>query len=534
MKETILIVGSGASGVHFALTVLKKGFNVTMLDVGHPKPEVVNPNDSLNALKRNLNDPASYFLGNDYRGVFFPSTGGEYYGTPPNKDYVFSGVDNFNYQAQGFAPLMSFARGGLAEAWTGGVYPFNDDDLQDFPFGYRELKPYYEEVAQRIGVCGEQDDLARLMPVHDHLLTPLKLDAHSELLLQKYKNKRAGLNQKQGFYMGRSRLAVLSRDKNGRKACDYLGRCLWGCPTESFYTPSLTLRECQSYSNFRYIPNVFVTHFRLNRKSEIESVAAESPQKSTSHNFKADKVVLAAGTLASANILLKTIYHHTGEIVKLRGLMDNRQILVPFVNLSMIGQNFDPNTYQYHQLAVGIAAEDPEHNVHAQITTLKTALVHPIIQKIPFDFKTSLFLFRHLHAALGLLNVNFSDHRRSTNYLTLNEQDLKLVIHYTPPESEPLRIKQGLKKLRAGLLKLGCIALPGMAHTRPMGASVHYAGTVPMSSNKNTLTCSNFCQSHDFDNLFFADGSSFPFLPAKNLTFTLMANATRIADSVFK
>jgi len=533
MKDTILVVGSGASGVHFALTVLRKGYNVTMLDVGHTKPEVVNPIDSLNALKRNLDDPASYFLGNDYRGVFFPNTRGEYYGTPPNKDYVFSGVDNFSYQAKGFAPLMSFARGGLAEAWTGGVYPFNDHDLQTFPFGYGELKPHYEEVAQRIGISGEKDDLARLMPVHEHLLAPLKLDSHSELLLQKYQKKRSKLNQKNRFFLGRSRLAVISRDKNGRKACDYLGRCLWGCPTESFYTPSLTLRECQSFSNFKYVPNVFVTHFNLNGKSEIESVAAETLENGTSQTFKADKVVLAAGTLASAHILLKTIYHHTGEIVKLCGLMDNRQILVPFVNLSMIGKNFDPDTYQYHQLAVGIESEKPEHNVHAQITTLKTALVHPIIQKVPFDLKTSLFLFRHLHAALGLLNVNFSDFRRSENYLTLDQPDLKLILHYSPPETEKQKIKKALNKLRAGLLKLGCIPLPGMTHTRPMGASVHYAGTVPMSSRKSTLTCSNFGQSHDFENLFFADGSSFPFLPAKNLTFTLMANATRIADSVF-
>ena len=34
MKDRILIVGSGASGVHFALSVLRKGYEVVMLDVG--------------------------------------------------------------------------------------------------------------------------------------------------------------------------------------------------------------------------------------------------------------------------------------------------------------------------------------------------------------------------------------------------------------------------------------------------------------------------------------------------------------------
>ena len=39
--------------------------------------------------------------------------------------------------------------------------------------------------------------------------------------------------------------------------------------------------------------------------------------------------------------------------------------------------------------------------------------------------------------------------------------------------------------------------------------------------------------SSDIENLYFADGSTFPDLPAKNLTFTLMANASRIAEEAF-
>ena len=55
----------------------------------------------------------------------------------------------FRFQADGFSPLFSFATGGLAEAWTGGCYPFDNAELHAFPFGYRELEPYYSEVARR-------------------------------------------------------------------------------------------------------------------------------------------------------------------------------------------------------------------------------------------------------------------------------------------------------------------------------------------------------------------------------------------------
>jgi choline dehydrogenase-like flavoprotein len=66
-----------------------------------------------------------------------------------------------------------------------------------------------------------------------------------------------------------------------------------------------------------------------------------------------------------------------------------------------------------------------------------------------------------------------------------------------------------------------------------MGASVHYAGALPMSETPAPLTCSREGRSHDFENLYFVDGTTFPFLPSKNLTFTLMANAIRIAERAF-
>ena len=54
-----------------------------------------------------------------------------------------------------------------------------------------------------------------------------------------------------------------------------------------------------------------------------------------------------------------------------------------------------------------------------------------------------------------------------------------------------------------------------------------------MTGTPAPLTTSRDGRSRDFDNLFFVDGTTFPFLPAKNLTFTLMANAARIADTAF-
>lgn len=535
--DKIVIVGSGASGVHFALSVLEKGYEVLMLDVGYEHPEVVNPEDNFNDLKNNLSDSAKYFLGQNYEAVIYPDFKSEYYGFPPSKNYVFLKPSIFKFQSNGFAPLFSFAKGGLAEVWTGGVYPFNDHELGDFPFSYDNIRPYYVEIANQIGITGVRDDLERFFPYHENIVEPLDLDEHSKALISEYEKHSDYLNNKLKCYFGRSRLATLSRDKEDRKGCTYVGRCLWGCPSKALYTPSITLRKCQKYSNFEYIPNMYVSHFKYNSKRLITSVIAESEKNKDSCEFPLDKLVLAAGTLSSSKIFMDSIFKNTGEIIKLPGLMDNRQIMMPFINLRMVGKPYNPESYQYNQIALGIESERPQEYIHGLITTLKTALIHPIIQNMPFDLKTSIFMFRNVHAALGVVNINLHDVRREDNYLTLGMNKKlthsNLVIKYSPKKNEKTLIKQAIKKVTKALYKLGCIAPPRMIHIRPMGASVHYSGTIPMSTKKTPLTSSKYCQSHDFENLYIVDGTTFPFLPAKNLTFTLMANAVRVADSVF-
>ena len=66
MTPTVTVIGSGASGVHFALTVLEKGGSVRMVDVGRLGRAAVLPGATLNGLKSQLPDPAEYFLGRDF------------------------------------------------------------------------------------------------------------------------------------------------------------------------------------------------------------------------------------------------------------------------------------------------------------------------------------------------------------------------------------------------------------------------------------------------------------------------------------
>ena len=493
----IVVVGSGAGGVHFALSLLKKGRAVTMIDVGKVGPEPVAPASTLNDLKETLDDPSSYFLGPRNEAVLFPGDSDEYYGFPPNKQHVFEHLPGFAFDADGFAPLFSFARGGLAQAWTGGCYPLNDDELEAFPFSYTEIEPHYAEVARRIGISGSVDDLARFMPVHAHLLPPLDADPHSVQLLEKYDRHRDWLNRKLGCHMGRTRVATLSRALDARKPCEYLGRCLWGCPIEALYTPSLTLRECLTFPGFNYVPATEALCFRIGTDGRVTSLVVRSATGGSEQEVPLETLVLAAGTLASSKIVMSSVLRDTGETIRLDGLMDNRQVLVPFVNLNMIGHQFSAETYQYHLVGMAIEGDHPDDYVHGQVTTLKTALLHPFIQRLPFDMRTSLYVTRALHGALGLVNVNFRDRRRDGNYVTLDTKpaaDPALLVRYRPEEDEAARVRAGVRKIKRALLRLGCIVPPGMAHVRPSPRNRRRIWKRPWYNPMNRAPCGRIPQ----------------------------------------
>lgn len=527
MTRRVLVVGSGPSAVHFAQTVLEKGYEVTMIDLGRTGLSPEMPDKSFPDLKEQLDDPARFFLGEQFEGVHLPDTSGEFYDFPPGKQFALVQ----RQEHDGFMPLQSHGRGGLAELWTAGCYPFDDGDLHEFPFDLASIAPCYDEVARRIGVSGTDDDLTQFFPRHAHLLPPLRLDAASQSFLDAYNARRERVNRKYNAFVGHTRVATLSERMADRDACQYLGRCMWGCPRQALYTPSLTLAELERKREFRYLPGRRVERVTLGSDGAAEALVCRRVADGVEEQYPIERIALAAGTLGSAEILLRSLANNSSRAPKLTGLMDNRQVLVPFVQWRMLGQRRDESSYQYHLIGMGIPGATPAEYVHAQITTLTSALLHPVLQRLPFDLRTAIAIGRVASAALGLVNVNFSDHRRSSCRAWLEGDNLK--VRYVPPDDEPRRLSETLKTVRRVLRELGCFVPPGMTHVRPMGASAHYAGLVPMTTTRTPLGASPQGQSWDVPNLYLVDGITFPSLPSKNLTFTLMANSVRIAREAF-
>src|SRR5206468_3886015 len=157
----------------------------------------------------------------------------------------------------GFAASMSLARGGLGAGWSAGVFPFTDDELRDMGLGLDELRPHYDAVTERIGVCGAGDDLEAFLPPSPSMMPPLELDSNAEVVLTRYQRRRAALNAA-AFFLGRTRLAACTERHRERGPYAYLDLDYWADPDRSVYRPQWTLEELVRAPNFTYLDRRFV------------------------------------------------------------------------------------------------------------------------------------------------------------------------------------------------------------------------------------------------------------------------------------
>jgi choline dehydrogenase-like flavoprotein len=263
-------------------------------------------------------------------------------------------------------------------------------------------------------------------------------------------------------------------------------------------------------------------------------VTAEPLEGGEPVRFELGRLVLAAGALCTTKILLDSIFRRSGRIEAAGGLMDNRQVHVPFLTLGLIGTEVDTSAYQFHQIAFGLDRGVPARYVHGQITTLKAASLHPILQSLPMDLRSALSAFQRLRAGLGVANVNLPDSRREASRVTIQPSGgvtgSNLVLDYVPDSGEEDESKSAVRTIRRSLRRLGCLPVPGMTRTLPKGNSVHYAGTLPMTASPRPFATAPDGRSWDFPNLYVVDGAVLPALPSINHTLTLMANATRVAE----
>ena len=98
-----------------------------------------------------------------------------------------------------------------------------------------------------------------------------------------------------------------------------------------------------------------------------------------------------------------------------------------------------------------------------------------------------------------------------------------------PAAGEARPPRHGTRRTRAGR-RPGC--LPRRRVFPGHGSSLHDAGQFPATEEERPLTTTPSGRLRGTRSVYLADGSVLAYLPAKGLTFTLMANADRIGSGI--
>jgi hypothetical protein len=518
-----IVVGSGPGGVHAAAALVEAGRDVLLLDFGETDRRYAPliPDADFLRIRRTDEHQHRYFLGDDFEGIPF---GGVRVGaqlTPP-RQHIIAHDARLAATSDGFAVVQSLARGGLAAGWGAGVFPFSDAELSPMGLSLAEMQPHYDVIVRRIGVAGASDDLAAFFPDSPGCMPALELDTVAGVVFDAYRRRRASLNRR-GFFLGHARLAVATRPHRGRGPERYDDMAYWADPDHSVYRPQWTLEELQRSPRFTYLADRLVRRFAEEDTGVVVEASTRSGGLTEEHRARA--LVLAAGTLGTTRIVLRSLERWDVPVP----LLCNPYSYAPTLNLRALGRPVRDRRSSLAQLTAMMRADDGTGRLlQAQVFSYRSLLAFKLMKELPLDHRASRAALQVLSPYFTILGIHHEDRPTAAKHSTLRRVggDDVLDVRYQPDDTERRRQRGDERRMLRFFARLGCVPLTVV---RPgHGANMHYAGAFPMTPEGGDLTCDRRGRLRPTRRVYVADGSVFPWLPPKGLTFNLMAHADRV------
>ena len=303
-----IVVGSGISGGWAAKELCERGLRTLVLeagrdiDPGRDYVEHVQPWEmrfrgmgNRQALERDQPVQRNCYACDEWGSKFFVNDRENPYVNDPDKP---------------FAWFRGRQVGGRSIMWGRQVYRWSDLDFEanardgvgvDWPIRYADLAPWYDHVERFIGVSGQTEGLAQLPD--GQFLPPMELRCAERYVREKVLARWGG---ERVVTVGR--VAILTRNHNGRAACHYCGPCERGCITHSYFTSiGSTLPAAQHTGRLTLRPNSVVESVLYDasrdRATGVRVIDALTMQPAEYH---ARVVFLCASTMESARILLNS------------------------------------------------------------------------------------------------------------------------------------------------------------------------------------------------------------------------------------
>lgn len=518
----VIVVGSGPGGVSAAFPLVEAGLRVLMVD-GGKQADARPPEEGFLLARAHDAEQWKWMVGKDFhalrdRNAVSPKL------RVPSQAYVFDDFARDNrINGEGFIAIGSLANGGLSNAWGCGVAQLSADELAELPFSASEMRASYARVSKRIGISGQNDDdMADYFGQDEFLQPPILMDEPHTRLLHLYEKRRVKLHA-HGFKLGRSRLAVLSIDTSDRRACNLSGNCLFGCSRGSLYSAVHDLPALRKHANFTELSGILVDN--LNRDNDGWMVAGKSVEDGERRSFTADKVVLAAGTLATTRLVLNAL-NHRQSISMLSSPTAAFLLWLP----GLLGTKRLPG-FGLGQLSFTLSLRD---GISAFGSTFSTTgiLMSEFARHIPMRRRYAVDLLKGLLSSCVVGNL-FLPGQLTKARVSLKE-DGSLVVSGTYSENVAPLMNEARKKLSKAYWSIGALLLPGSYTVGLPGGDIHYAGTLPMRDKPVLGETSSLGEVKEMDGVYVVDGACLPSLPAKSHTLTIMANADRIGRAIVR
>lgn len=515
----VIVVGSGPAGTSAAYAL--RGCNVLMLDTGFTPPDCSALDGNIFELRRNREDMFLPLIGEKFESLHnIHQRKISLKLKSPFMHYIVKDWEKLSpVSSRDYEGACSFARGGLANAWGAGVYRFGDDDLRGFPVTAAELDPWYKILTEHIGVSGRNDDLEPYFGHEAALMEPLRLSPFASCFLRGYENNRAYFNGR-GIFVGAPRLAVLTKDHDGRKKYEYENLEFFKPHIPAVYTPEYTLTRMIRERSIHYEDGCLVESYR--ERDGFVEVFARVLKTGAVETFRAGKLILAAGALNTGKIVLRSNNDYESRLP----FLDNPMAVMPLFRINGIGAKQEMEGASLAQMNIIYDGPLADGALQASLYGAGGPLRSDVLFDLPLPMSSNMALMKNVSECSGAVMLFYPGRAREENYMKLRP-DGALEIRSV---EEKLGTVENL--LLRCFRKIGYLGASFMCYYPKLGTSLHFAGMLPMKERPGIYQTDRYGRLFGARNVFIADGACFSALPSKNLTFTIMANSMRIADAV--
>ena len=552
----VCIVGSGAGGGTAAYVLTKAGANVVMLEAGQwwdsakDSKMMAWPYDSP---RRGAPNKERAF--GEFDGCIGSWTiDGEPYTTAPNERFDW-------YRAR--------MLGGRTNHWGRISLRFGPDDFKhksldglgdDWPWGYDEIKPYYDELDKFVGLFGTVEGLHN---DPDGIFLPPPKPRCYELLIKKAADELK-------ITCIPSRLSILTRPLNGRAACHYCGQCGRGCATHSnFSSTSVFLPPALATGKLKIVTGAMAREVLTDTSGLATGVSYVNTADGQEYTVRAKAVVLAASACESARLMLNSrsprhpngLSNSSGQLGK--NLTDSTGLSVGgFIPklLDMPAHNEDGtggmhlfmpwwldnkklNFPRGYHIEIGGGRDMPGYGFGSGIQFAPGGTGGGYGAKLKAEYR------RYYGASVGFAGRG----EMVPNADCYCEIDPNTVDRYGIPvlrfrwkwgESEILQARHMQETFREIIQQMGGEpygTMPDRDHDYGLeagGRIIHEAGCTRMGADPKTSVLDEWCHAHEAKNVAVCDAGPFVTNADKNCTWTIMALAwrtsTHLADGLKK